>query len=57
VLLASSEMDEVVNLSHRVLVMRGRRIVAELAADGHTDAEIKNEVLHHAMGLATPVAS
>jgi ribose transport system ATP-binding protein len=52
VLLASSEMDEVVNLSHRVLVMRGREIVAELMAEDHADAELKNEVLHHAMKLA-----
>ncbi|HET6499382.1 MAG TPA: sugar ABC transporter ATP-binding protein [Amycolatopsis sp.] len=52
VLLASSEMDEVVNLSHRVLVMRGRGIVAELMAENHSDAELKTEVLHHAMGLA-----
>ena len=35
ILLISSEIEEVLGLSHRVLVMRAGRIVAELAGDAH----------------------
>jgi len=34
VLLASSDMPELINLSHRILVMRGGAISGELARDG-----------------------
>jgi simple sugar transport system ATP-binding protein/ribose transport system ATP-binding protein len=40
ILLVSSEMEEVLGMAHRVLVMRGGRIVAELRGDGLTDAAV-----------------
>ena len=36
VLLISSEIEEILGLSHRVLVMRRGQIVAEFGADGST---------------------
>jgi ABC-type sugar transport system ATPase subunit len=45
VLLISSEVEEALGLAHRVLVMRGGRIVAEL--DGETTPEA---VMSHAFG-------
>jgi simple sugar transport system ATP-binding protein/ribose transport system ATP-binding protein len=40
VLLISSELEEILGLAHRVLVIRGGRIVAELAGDQATEASI-----------------
>jgi simple sugar transport system ATP-binding protein/ribose transport system ATP-binding protein len=40
VLLVSSEMEEVLGLAHRVLVMRAGRVVAELRGDGLTESAI-----------------
>ncbi len=40
VLLISSDVEEIIGLAHRVLVMRAGRIVAELAADDITEAAI-----------------
>jgi len=40
VLLISSEMEEVLGLSHRVLVMRGGRIVAHLSGDEMTEETV-----------------
>jgi simple sugar transport system ATP-binding protein/ribose transport system ATP-binding protein len=40
VLLISSELEEVLGLSHRVLVMRRGRVVAELEGDGMTEHAI-----------------
>jgi simple sugar transport system ATP-binding protein/ribose transport system ATP-binding protein len=40
ILLISSEMDEVMGLAHRVMVMRKGRIVAELAGDALTEDAI-----------------
>ena len=40
VLLISSEMEEIIGLSHRVLVMRSGRIVAELTGEGMTESAI-----------------
>jgi len=40
VLLISSELEEIIGLSHRVLVMRGGRIVAELTGDELTERAI-----------------
>lgn len=40
VLLISSDVEEILGLAHRVLVMRGGRITAELAGDGITEAAI-----------------
>jgi ABC-type sugar transport system ATPase subunit len=40
VLLISSELEEVIGLSHRVLVMRRGRLVGELAGDAITEGAI-----------------
>jgi simple sugar transport system ATP-binding protein/ribose transport system ATP-binding protein len=40
VLLISSDVEEILGLAHRVLVMRGGRITAELIGDGITEAAI-----------------
>jgi rhamnose transport system ATP-binding protein len=40
VLLISSDVEEILGLAHRVLVMRGGRVVAELAGDDVTEAAI-----------------
>jgi simple sugar transport system ATP-binding protein/ribose transport system ATP-binding protein len=48
ILLISSELEEIIGLSHRVLVMRRGRIVAELASD-QADEET---ILAHAFGTA-----
>ncbi len=40
VLLISSELEEVLGLSHRVLVMRGGRVVAELAGEAASEENV-----------------
>ncbi len=50
VLLISSEIPEILGLSHRVLVMQEGRIAAELATEATTQAEI----LRYAIGEARP---
>jgi simple sugar transport system ATP-binding protein/ribose transport system ATP-binding protein len=50
VLLISSEIEEILGLAHRVLVMRGGTVVAELEGDAITEANIL------AAAFATPVA-
>jgi simple sugar transport system ATP-binding protein/ribose transport system ATP-binding protein len=40
VLMVSSELEEVLGLAHRVLVMRGGRLVSELAGDAVTEDSI-----------------
>jgi simple sugar transport system ATP-binding protein/ribose transport system ATP-binding protein len=40
VLLISSELEEVIGLSHRVLVMRRGRLVAELEGEGISEGAI-----------------
>jgi simple sugar transport system ATP-binding protein/ribose transport system ATP-binding protein len=40
VLLISSDVEEILGLAHRVLVMRGGKITAELTGDGITEAAI-----------------
>ena len=40
VLLISSEIEEILGLTHRVLVMRRGRIVAELSGDEMTESAI-----------------
>ena len=42
ILLISSEIEEILGLSHRVLVMRGGRIVGELVGEEMTEAAILN---------------
>jgi ABC-type sugar transport system ATPase subunit len=53
VLLISSELAEILGLAHRILVMRGGRIAAELDARRTSQAEI----LRHALGEAVPEAA
>jgi len=40
VLLISSDVEEILGLAHRVLVMRGGKVTAELTSDGITEAAI-----------------
>jgi ABC-type sugar transport system ATPase subunit len=40
VLLVSNEMEEILGLAHRVLVMRAGRVVAELVGDDITEAAV-----------------
>ena len=40
VILISSELEEILGLAHRVLVMRRGRIVSELAGDAMTESAI-----------------
>jgi simple sugar transport system ATP-binding protein/ribose transport system ATP-binding protein len=40
ILLISNEVEEILGLAHRVLVMRGGRIVAELSGDELTEEAI-----------------
>jgi ABC-type sugar transport system ATPase subunit len=40
VLMASSELPELMALSHRILVFRGRRVVAEFDRDAFDDVRI-----------------
>ena len=52
VLLISSEIEEVLGLAHRVLVLRGGRVVAEFAGEAFD----KDAVLAAAFGSTRPVA-
>ena len=42
VLLVSSELEEVLGLAHRIIVMAGGRIVGELPGEGATETEVMN---------------
>jgi ABC-type sugar transport system ATPase subunit len=53
VLLISSELPEILGLAHRILVMRGGRIAAELEAQRTT----QDEILRHALGEAAAAAA
>ena len=53
VVVISSDVEEVLGLAHRVLVMRGGRVVAELAGDRMTE----HDVLVAAFGGAQPVTT
>ena len=52
ILLISSEVEEVLGLSHRVLVMRAGQIVAELTGDAMTE----NGILNASFGMVTSAA-
>jgi ribose transport system ATP-binding protein len=52
-ILISSELNEVIGLSHRIAVMRGGRIVTTLAAETATEESI----MHYAAGVESAVAS
>jgi ABC-type sugar transport system ATPase subunit len=49
IILISSELDEVIGASDRVLVLRAGRVVADLSTEGLTE----EEVMWHASGLGT----
>ena len=51
VLLISSEIEEVLGLSHRVLVMRAGRMVGEFAGDEATDEAVMNAAFATAPGV------
>lgn len=52
VLMASSDMAEVIGLAHRVIVIRGGQIVGEIAAD-ELDASAQERIFRLASGLET----
>jgi ABC-type sugar transport system ATPase subunit len=52
VLLISSEIEEVLGLSHRVLVMRTGRVVGEFTGDAITDEAVMNAAFATAPGAA-----
>ncbi|WP_433499119.1 sugar ABC transporter ATP-binding protein [Sphaerimonospora sp. CA-214678] len=55
ILMASSDMTEVIGLAHRIVVMRQGEIVAEFDRADHPDAEVLQElVFRHAAGIAEP---
>ena len=53
IILISSELQEVIGLSHRVLVMRFGRIVGELQGEQITEEQIDR----HQMGIAGKAAA
>lgn len=55
VLMASSDMTEVIGLAHRIFVMRDGQIVADLDRTRHTDPEALQELIfRHAADIAHP---
>jgi len=54
VLMASSDMPEIIGLAHRILVMRGGEVVHEVRRGQELDAETLQElVFRHAAGIGT----
>ncbi|WP_218004444.1 sugar ABC transporter ATP-binding protein [Microtetraspora niveoalba] len=51
VLMASSDMAEVIGLSHRLLVMRGGGVVAELDRRAMDAPDVQERIFRHAAGL------
>lgn len=52
VLMASSDMPEVLSLSHRAFVMRGGRLVTELDKEDLARDDIQDTIFRHASGMA-----
>jgi ABC-type sugar transport system ATPase subunit len=52
VLLISSELEEVIGLSHRVLVMREGRLVAEFAGDAVDQEAVMRAAFGHGVKVA-----
>jgi ABC-type sugar transport system ATPase subunit len=50
ILMVSSELPEILGMSHRVLVMRGGRIVAEMGRDEASEERIMAAATGHALG-------
>ena len=57
VLVISSELEEVLGLAHRVLVMRGGEIAVELAGDRLTERDVIHAAFGHGPGAATEETS
>ncbi|WP_285727606.1 sugar ABC transporter ATP-binding protein [Psychromicrobium xiongbiense] len=53
VLMASSDMPEVLSLAHRAMVMRGGEMVGELTRDDLDDADVQDRIFRLASGLAS----
>ncbi|WP_226344303.1 hypothetical protein [Agilicoccus flavus] len=51
VVMASSDMPEILGLSHRALVMRGGRVVGELDRDELSRPDVQATIFHLAAGL------
>jgi ribose transport system ATP-binding protein len=52
VLMASSDMPEVLSLSHRALVMRGGEVAAELSRDDLDRPDVQDKIFRLASGLS-----
>lgn len=53
ILIASSDMAEVIGLAHRILVMRQGRIVAEMDRSAHQNTDrLQQEIFRYASGLS-----
>jgi ribose transport system ATP-binding protein len=57
VLIISSELEEVLGLAHRVLVMRNGEIAAELVGDQLTERDVIHAAFGHALETATEETS
>ncbi|WP_235500270.1 sugar ABC transporter ATP-binding protein [Leifsonia sp. Root227] len=57
VLMASSDMPEILSLSHRALVLRDHAVVAELARDQLSDAAVQDTIFRLASGQDTRATS
>jgi ribose transport system ATP-binding protein len=53
VLMASSDMPEVLSLAHRALVMRGGEVVSELSREDLDGADVQDRIFRLASGLAS----
>jgi rhamnose transport system ATP-binding protein len=57
VLIISSELEEVLGLAHRVLVMRNGEIAAELVGDRLTERDVIHAAFGHGLDTATEETS
>jgi ABC-type sugar transport system ATPase subunit len=57
VLLISSELEEVIGLAHRVLVMRGGRIVAALEGDEIDEGRVMDEAFGTGLSASSEEAA
>ncbi len=57
VLMASSDMPEILSLSHRAFVMREGALVAELDRDQLTDESVQDLIFRHASGMISASAA
>jgi ABC-type sugar transport system ATPase subunit len=57
ILMISSELPEILGMSHRVLVMRGGRIVADIPREQATEESIMSAATGQSLADATPVVA